>query len=130
MKNQHDPIEKQLQIWMQQNPEKAPEGFSDRLMQALPRQQQQPLPQHIFKPLLSKRVIAFLLILFAGIGWFSTYFISIPENQETDSWLQRYRLPDFSLPVAIDGTLLAIVVAAMFFLAALDIFLKHRMGSH
>lgn len=123
MKDKDELLEKKLQLFMQQSREEAPEGFSARLMEALP--QQQPLPQRIFKPLLSLKVLAAVIALLAVAGWLSTELLPTSE-QNTPAWL-NYRLPEFSLP-AIDGTLLTIVLLTIVLLAGLDHFLKRSLG--
>lgn len=109
---------------MQQSRVEAPEGFAGRLMQALP--QQQPLPQRIFKPLLSFKALAAAFALLLGLGWLSAEFLQTGK-QETVGWLS-YRLPEFSLPPAVDGTLLTIVLTTIILLAALDRYLKRSLG--
>lgn len=125
MKDRDELIEKKLQLLMQQSREEAPEGFAGRLMQALP--QQQPLPQRIFKPLLSIKVLAIVISILAGLGWLGSYFLQPSSEQKTVAWLSYY-LPEFSLPLTIDGTLLTIVLTAIVFLAALDSYLKRSLG--
>lgn len=127
MKEKRDHIDKQLQALMQHSHEKAPEGFSNKLMQALP--QQQPLSQRIYQPLLSKKAVAFGIIIFGFLAWVSTYLGSSSQSQETEPWLQGYRLPELSLPAAIDGTMLTVITLAVFLLAVLDKFLKRRLNS-
>lgn len=126
MKDRDEMIEKRLQLLMQQSRVEAPEDFAGRLMQALPRQQ--PLPQRIFKPLLSIKALVATIIILTGMGWLSTYFLQ-PSGQEAPGWLQ-YRLPEFSLPVSADGTFLTltIVLCAILLLAAFDRFLKRSLG--
>lgn len=126
MKDRDELIEKKLQLLMQQSREEAPEGFASRLMQALP--QQQPLPQRIFKPLLSIKVLAAVIALLAGAGWLST-FLPHSGGQETTGWFS-YPLPEFSLPAGVDPTLITIVLTAIVLLAVLDNYLKRSLGTH
>lgn len=125
MKDQDKLLEKKLQLYMQQSREEAPEGFSARLMEVLP-QQQQALPQRIFKPLLSFKALAAMVALLALAGWLSAEFLQA-SKMEIPAWL-NYRLPEFSIP-AIDGTLLTIVLITIVLLAGLDHFLKRSLGS-
>lgn len=127
MKEKRDHIDKQLQALMQHSREKAPEGFSHKLMKALP--QQQPLSQRIYQPLLSKKAVAFVVSIFVVLAWVSNYHGSSSQSQETATWLQGYRLPEFSLPAAIDGSMLTVIMLAVFLLAVLDKFLKRRLNS-
>ncbi len=134
MKPTKNSIDKELAKLMQESRRKATAGFTDKVMLQLetkPAMAQNPLPSHIFRPLLSWRAV----LSFLGIGGAISWLLSLLMAPSTDSsfdivssLLQKYR-PEFSLGFSFpDSWLVLSLILAAFLLAGVDRLLKRVLN--